>query len=184
MKIAICAGNSLIAKAFLSGLDGLIGAGVVELVGTDPLRSGSFDAIIIPGNSLGAIDQGTAGAILSGMSWAAKRRLSRHIYRQYLGSQPIGTAFITGAHMDNFTWAIHAPIRKYPQDTIGHDAVFSFCRAALLALHHHNQNSQNPVSSVLIPDMSMATWLDMQDYAEQVCEAIKSVVEHGAYGNP
>ncbi|EAP4124944.1 phage tail protein, partial [Salmonella enterica] len=106
-------------------------------------------------NSFGLMDGGVDAAITTYFGTQLQRRVQKYIIQEYLGEQPVGTAFITETGDGEHPWLIHAPTMRVPLIIDGTDAVYNATRAALLAIFQHNKSvaEYKKIKSVVFPAM-------------------------------
>jgi O-acetyl-ADP-ribose deacetylase (regulator of RNase III) len=72
---------------------------------------------------------------------------------QYMGEQPIGTAFIIPTDDSQIPFIAHAPTMRVPGSIAGTDKVYVATWAALLAVQQHNQIDEQKIRTVAFPAM-------------------------------
>ena len=114
-----------------------------------------FDCMVSAANSFGLMDGGVDAAITAFFGTQLMSRVQQHIVNEYLGEQPVGSAFIIGSGDHKHPWLVHAPTMRVPLIISGTDAVYLATRAALLAVYHHNktQSEHNKIRRVVFPAM-------------------------------
>ncbi|EJU1658950.1 macro domain-containing protein [Salmonella enterica] len=114
-----------------------------------------FDCMVSAANSFGLMDGGVDAAITAYFGPQLQERVQQHIVREYLGEQPVGTAFVTGTGNSKHPWLVHAPTMRVPLIIDGTDAVYNATRAALLAIFQHNKSAgeDRRITSVVFPAM-------------------------------
>ncbi|ECP5789991.1 phage tail protein [Salmonella enterica] len=114
-----------------------------------------FDCMVSAANSFGLMDGGVDAAITTYFGTQLQRRVQKYIIQEYLGEQPVGTAFITETGDGEHPWLIHAPTMRVPLIIDGTDAVYNATRAALLAIFQHNKSvaEYKKIKSVVFPAM-------------------------------
>lgn len=114
-----------------------------------------FDCMVSAANSFGLMDGGVDAAITAFYGKQLMSRVQQHIVNEYLGEQPVGSAFIIGSGDHKHPWLVHAPTMRVPLIISGTDAVYLATRAALLAVYHHNktQSEHNKIGRVVFPAM-------------------------------
>ena len=65
-------------------------------------------------NSFGLMDGGVDAAITAFFGTQLQTRVQNHILREYLGEQPVGTAFVIETGDNNHPWLVHAPTMRVP----------------------------------------------------------------------
>ncbi|EDJ8499288.1 phage tail protein [Salmonella enterica] len=114
-----------------------------------------FDCMVSAANSFGLMDGGVDAAITTYFGTQLQRRVQKYIIQEYLGEQPVGTAFITETGDGEHPWLVHAPTMRVPLIIDGTDAVYNATRAALLAIFQHNKSTgeDRKIKSVVFPAM-------------------------------
>ncbi|EEJ0780838.1 phage tail protein [Salmonella enterica] len=114
-----------------------------------------FDCMVSAANSFGLMDGGVDAAITAFFGTQLQGRVQKHIIQEYLGEQPVGTAFITETGDCEHPWLIHAPTMRVPLIIDGTDAIYNATRAALLAIFQHNKSvvEYKKIKSVVFPAM-------------------------------
>lgn len=87
-----------------------------------------FDCMVSAANSFGLMDGGVDAAITTYFGTQLQERVQQHILREYLGEQPVGTAFVTGTGNSKHPWLVHAPTIRVPLIIDGTDAVYNATR--------------------------------------------------------
>ncbi|EBR8491967.1 phage tail protein, partial [Salmonella enterica subsp. enterica serovar Hull] len=106
-------------------------------------------------NSFGLMDGGVDAAITAYLGPQLQERVQQNIIREYLGEQPVGTAFVIETGNSKYPWLVHAPTMRVPLIIDGTDAVYNATRAALLAIFQHNKSAgeDRKIKSVVFPAM-------------------------------
>ncbi|ECP5752800.1 macro domain-containing protein, partial [Salmonella enterica] len=114
-----------------------------------------FDCMVSAANSFGLMDGGVDAAITTYFGTQLQRHVQKYIIQEYLGEQPVGTAFITETGDGEHPWLVHAPTMRVPLIIDGTDAVYNATRAALLAIFQHNKSvaEYKKIKSVVFPAM-------------------------------
>ncbi|EHW5310389.1 macro domain-containing protein [Escherichia albertii] len=114
-----------------------------------------FDCMVSAANSFGLMDGGVDTAITAFFGTQLQTRVQNHILREYLGEQPVGTAFVIETGDNNHPWLVHAPTMRVPLTIDGTDAVYNATWAALLAIFQHNKNAttDRKIKTVVFPAM-------------------------------
>ncbi|EIK1778910.1 macro domain-containing protein, partial [Salmonella enterica] len=68
-----------------------------------------FDCMVSAANSFGLMDGGVDAAITTYFGTQLQRHVQKYIIQEYLGEQPVGTAFITETGDGEHPWLVHAP---------------------------------------------------------------------------
>ncbi|ECA5249485.1 phage tail protein [Salmonella enterica] len=114
-----------------------------------------FDCMVSAANSFGLMDGGVDAAITAYFGPQLQERVQQNIIREYLGEQPVGTAFVIETGNSKHPWLVHAPTMRVPLIIDGTDAVYNATRAALLAIFQHNKSTREgrKIKSVVFPAM-------------------------------
>ncbi|EAB1451255.1 macro domain-containing protein [Escherichia albertii] len=114
-----------------------------------------FDCMVSAANSFGLMDGGVDAAITAFFGTQLQTRVQNHILREYLGEQPVGTAFVIETGDNHHPWLIHAPTMRVPLTIDGTDAVYNATWAALLAIFQHNKNAttDRKIKTAVFPAM-------------------------------
>ncbi|EDS5479677.1 macro domain-containing protein [Salmonella enterica] len=114
-----------------------------------------FDCMVSAANSFGLMDGGVDAAITAYFGSQLQERVQQNIIREYLGEQPVGTAFVIETGNSKYPWLVHAPTMRVPLIIDGTDAVYNATRAALLAIFQHNKSAgeDRKIKSVVFPAM-------------------------------
>ncbi|EAR5546849.1 macro domain-containing protein [Salmonella enterica] len=114
-----------------------------------------FDCMVSAANSFGLMDGGVDAAITTYFGTQLQRRVQKYIIQEYLGEQPVGSAFVIETGNSKHPWLIHAPTMRVPLIIDGTDAVYNATRAALLAIFQHNKSvaEYKKIKSVVFPAM-------------------------------
>lgn len=131
------------------------GVNDVEVVGKPFETIAEFDCMVSAANSFGLMDGGVDAAITAFFGTQLQARVQKHIVDEYLGEQPVGTAFVIESGDSNHPWLAHAPTMRIPLIIDGTDAVYNATWAALLAIHKHNRTAaeDQKIKSVVFPAM-------------------------------
>lgn len=114
-----------------------------------------FDCMVSAANGFGLMDGGVDAAITAFFGTQLQRRVQKYIIQEYLGEQPVGTAFVIETGNSKHPWLVHAPTMRVPLIIDGTDAVYNATRAALLAIFQHNKSAgeDRKITSVVFPAM-------------------------------
>lgn len=111
------------------------------------------DCFFTAGNAFGHMTAGIDAAVIRRFGDDLLRRVRHRIMDQYLGEQPVGTAFLIATGSDAIPYLAHAPTMRVPGNIEGTDKVYCATWAALLAIHAHNQTADAPIEVVALPAM-------------------------------
>jgi O-acetyl-ADP-ribose deacetylase (regulator of RNase III) len=110
------------------------------------------DCFVTAGNSFGIMTAGIDAAVVHVHGQQLMDRIQRRILDDYLGEQPIGTAFIEPTGNPDYPWLAHAPTMRVPAGIDGTDKVYAATWGAFIAIDVHNRTS-DPIRTVALPAM-------------------------------
>lgn len=70
---------------------------------------------------------------------------------EFLGEQPVGTAFLIETGDESLPFVCHAPTMRVPGNIEGTDKVYSATWAALLAIQAHNVRAERRIETIALP---------------------------------
>jgi O-acetyl-ADP-ribose deacetylase (regulator of RNase III) len=138
------------SEAFRDRFAGLSGVRVIQ---------GKFedlephDCFVTAGNAFGLMTAGIDAAVVRFFGEEVMRRVQHRIMDQFLGEQPVGTAFLVSTHHPAIPFLAHAPTMRVPGSIEGTDKVYAATWAALLAVHAHNLASDHKIGVMALPAM-------------------------------
>jgi O-acetyl-ADP-ribose deacetylase (regulator of RNase III) len=136
--------------AFRSRFDGLPGVRVVR---------GRFedlpphDCFVTAGNAFGLMTAGIDAAVVRFHGPGLMERVQRRILDEFLGEQPVGTAFVEPTGNPEYPFVAHAPTMRVPGSIEGSDKVYCATWAALLAINAHNAREERKIFAAAFPAM-------------------------------
>lgn len=111
------------------------------------------DCFVTAGNSFGIMTAGIDAAIVHFLGEQIMQRVQYQIMDDFLGEQPVGTAFVLPTGRSHVPFLCHAPTMRVPGGIDGTDKVYAATWAALLAIHAHNRHSEQKIHTVALPAM-------------------------------
>src|SRR5947207_8418001 len=111
------------------------------------------DCFVTAGNAFGMMTAGIDAAVVRFFGGSLMEQIQHRIMDQYLGEQPVGTAFIEPTNHPGRPFVAHAPTMRVPGSIEGTDNVYCATWAALLAIQAHNQTSARKIESAAFPAM-------------------------------
>lgn len=106
-------------------------------------------------------------------------RIQWRIQNEYLGEQPVGTAFIEPTANKDYPFVCHAPTMRVPGSIEGTDKVYAATFAALVAIYRHN--AAGPalrIESVALPAMGTGFgFVPFDECARQMAVAYRNYLE-------
>jgi O-acetyl-ADP-ribose deacetylase (regulator of RNase III) len=81
------------------------------------------------------------------------QRVQQRIMDQFLGEQPVGTAFLESTGHADRPFVCHAPTMRVPSNIAGTDCVYRATWAALVAVQGHNVVAEPKIETVALPAM-------------------------------
>jgi O-acetyl-ADP-ribose deacetylase (regulator of RNase III) len=113
----------------------------------------SHDCFVTAGNAFGMMTAGIDAAVIRFFGEELMKRIQHRIMDQFLGEQPVGTAFIEPTGHPDYPFLAHALTMRAPGSIDGTDKVYSATWAALLAIYTHNLTSETKIETVAFPAM-------------------------------
>jgi O-acetyl-ADP-ribose deacetylase (regulator of RNase III) len=111
------------------------------------------DCFVTAGNAFGIMTAGIDAAVVNFFGEDLMRRVQHRIMDQFLGEQPVGTAFLEPTGNPDYPFLAHAPTMRVPGSIEGTDKVYSAAWAALVAVHAHNVIADRKIETVAFPAM-------------------------------
>jgi O-acetyl-ADP-ribose deacetylase (regulator of RNase III) len=111
------------------------------------------DCFVTAGNAFGIMTAGIDAAVVRFFGEQLMARIQFRIMDEYLGEQPVGTAFIEPTGNPTYPFVAHAPTMRVPGSIDGTDKVYSATWAALVAIHAHNLESESRIATAAFPAM-------------------------------
>lgn len=111
------------------------------------------DCFVTAGNSFGIMTAGIDAAVVQFFGEPIMEAVQHRIMDQYIGEQPIGTAFIVPTGHTHVPFLAHAPTMRVPSNIDGTDKIYNATWGALLAIHAHNQVSDQKIEVAAFPAM-------------------------------
>lgn len=134
-----------------------------------------FDAIVSPANSFGLMDGGIDWFITDYFGKQLMTRVQEKIICDYLGEQPVGSAFVIETGNEMHPYLVHSPTMRVPKSVKGTDIAYVSTHAALIAVNRHNRENKNKIEILLM--CGMGTGCGEMDYniaASQMARAWKN----------
>ena len=122
-------------EAFAHRFAGLPNVRVVE---SDYAGLAPHDCFVTAGNSFGQMSAGIDRAVAARFGEGFVAGVQARILDDYLGEQPVGTAFVQPTGDADRPFVCHAPTMRVPGSIDGTDKVYAATWAALLAVYRHN----------------------------------------------
>lgn len=111
------------------------------------------DCFVTAGNSFGIMTAGIDAAVVRFFGPEIMRRVQSRIQDEYLGEQPVGTAFLIETGHAQYPFVCHAPTMRVPGSIEGTDHVYAATWAAFLAVNTHRAAGGQPIESLVLPAM-------------------------------
>jgi O-acetyl-ADP-ribose deacetylase (regulator of RNase III) len=111
------------------------------------------DCFVTAGNAFGLMTAGIDAAVVRFFGEQLMLRVQHRIMDQFLGEQPVGTAFIEPTGHPDRPFLVHAPTMRVPGNIEGTDKVYCATWAAWLAIHAHNVASEQKIETAAFPAM-------------------------------
>ncbi|MEE3715843.1 macro domain-containing protein [Tumidithrix elongata RA019] len=134
-----------------------------------------FDCLVSAANSFGIMDGGVDLAIINFFGQPLMEDVQTRILRDYLGEQPVGTSMIVETGNLLHPFIAHTPTMRVPMPIAHTDQVYSAMWAMLLAVYHHNQQSNKIIDIVACPGLGTTTGkMPYSEAAQQMAMAYKN----------
>lgn len=114
---------------------------------------GPHMCFVTAGNSYGVMTAGIDAAILARFGEGLMREIQDRILNDYLGEQPVGSAFVHATGDARRPYLCHAPTMRTPGPIGGSSQIYSATFAALRAVHRFNLELEVPIDEVVLPAM-------------------------------
>jgi O-acetyl-ADP-ribose deacetylase (regulator of RNase III) len=111
------------------------------------------DCFVTAANSYGMMTAGIDAVLVEFFGEMLMKRVHHHIMDQYLGEQPVGTAFVISTGHQDFPFIAHSPTMRVPGSIRGTENVYTATWAALLAIHRHNLSEERKITTAAFPAM-------------------------------
>jgi O-acetyl-ADP-ribose deacetylase (regulator of RNase III) len=136
------------------------------------------DCFVTAGNAFGLMTAGIDAAVVRFFGQELMQRIQVRIMDQFLGEQPVGTAFIEPTGNPDYPFLAHAPTMRVPGSIEGTDKVYSATWAALLAVYAHNNASDAKIEVVAFPAMGTGFGgVPFEEAARQMAAAYKHYLD-------
>ncbi len=109
------------------------------------------DCFVTAANSFGIMTAGIDAAVVRYFGDELMERVQFRIMNEFLGEQPVGTAFLIETHHAAIPFVCHAPTMRVPGGIDGTDKVYAATWAALLAVYNHNASQAQKIETVAFP---------------------------------
>jgi O-acetyl-ADP-ribose deacetylase (regulator of RNase III) len=109
------------------------------------------DCFVTAGNAFGIMTAGIDAAVIHRFGEPLMHRVQQRIMDEYLGEQPVGTAFIVETGDPSLPFLAHAPTMRVPGSIEGTDKVYTATWAALLAIQAHNRTAARRIAVAAFP---------------------------------
>ncbi|UUO06342.1 macro domain-containing protein [Blastopirellula sp. J2-11] len=111
------------------------------------------DCFVTAGNSFGMMTAGIDAAVVAFHGESLMTQVQNRILDEYLGEQPVGTAFVVETNTPGYPFVVHAPTMRVPGSIAGTDKVYAATLAALVVIYRHNVTHPQKISTVALPAM-------------------------------
>lgn len=111
------------------------------------------DCFVTAGNAFGIMTAGIDAAVIRRLGESLMQRVQHRIMDQYMGEQPVGSAFVISTGDVELPFLVHAPTMRVPGSIAGTDKIYAATWAALLAIQAHNQSAEPKIETVALPAM-------------------------------
>lgn len=109
------------------------------------------DCFVTAANSFGIMTAGIDAAVVRFFGEELMQQVQLRIMNDYLGEQPVGTAFLVETNHRDIPFVCHAPTMRVPGGIDGTDKVYSATWGALLSIYQHNLQHERKIQTVAFP---------------------------------
>jgi O-acetyl-ADP-ribose deacetylase (regulator of RNase III) len=148
IKLWLIHPQSDMCEAFRERFEGLPNVQVIQARFED---LEPHDCFVTAGNAFGIMTAGIDAAVVHYFGEDLMRRVQHRIMDEYLGEQPVGTAFLIPTQHPAIPFLCHAPTMRVPGSIEQTDKVYSATWGALLAIHAHNLHADQKIETVAFP---------------------------------
>mgnify|MGYP000079556607 CR=1 FL=1 len=112
---------------------------------------GPHDCFVTAANAFGMMTAGIDAAVIARFGEDLMKRIQFRIMDEYLGEQPVGTAFLIETDDADIPFLCHAPTMRVPGSIEDSNKVYTATWAAFLAIYAHNIRSERKIRTVAFP---------------------------------
>ena len=136
------------------------------------------DCFVTAGNAFDIMTAGIDAAVVRRFGTSLMERVQHRIMDEFMGEQPVGTAFVIATEDHRLPFIAHAPTMRVPGSIAGTDKVYVATWAVLLAVQAHNQKSEQRISTVAFPAMGTGFGgVPFSEAARQMAAAYRHYLE-------
>lgn len=136
------------------------------------------DCFVTAGNAFGIMTAGIDAAVVRFFGEQIMQRVQHRIMDEFLGEQPVGTAFVEPTGKADYPFLAHAPTMRVPSSIAGTDKVYSASWAALLAILSHNRTAETKIETVAFPAMGTGFgYVPFDEAARQMAAAYRHYLD-------
>ncbi|HQR41221.1 MAG TPA: macro domain-containing protein [Gemmatales bacterium] len=136
------------------------------------------DCFVTAGNAFGHMTAGIDAAVIGRFGDTLMQQVQHRIMDEYLGEQPVGTAFVIPTGDPTLPFLCHAPTMRVPGNIEGTDKVYTATWAAFLAIVAHNRSSSQRIEVVAMPAMGTGFGgVAFEEAARQMAVAYRHLLE-------
>src|SRR6185437_1551655 len=134
----------------------------------------AVDCFVTAGNAFGIMTAGIDAAVVRFFGLDLMQRIQHRIINEFLGEQPVGTAFIEPTHHSHCPFLCHAPTMRVPCSIDRTDKVYMATWAALLAVEAHNNQHEQKIATIGMPAMGTGFGrMEFDEAAKQMAAAYR-----------
>ena len=136
------------------------------------------DCFVTAGNSFGIMNAGIDAAVVRHFGRELMERVQYPIMDEFLGEQPVGTAFVVSTGDAAKPFVVRAPTMRVPGNIEGSDNIYRAAWAALLAIHRHNLTAERKIETVAFPAFGTGFGgVTFDEAARQMAAAYRHYIE-------
>ncbi|MCA9039378.1 MAG: macro domain-containing protein [Planctomycetaceae bacterium] len=111
------------------------------------------NCFVTAGNAYGIMTAGIDAAVIGFFGQELMGRVQTRILDDYLGEQPVGSAFVLETGHAGIPFLCHSPTMRTPGSIEGTEKVYIATWAALLSIYQFNIDSARKIETVCFPAM-------------------------------
>lgn len=145
----------------------------------------SYEGLITAGNSFGLMDAGMDLAVVKFFGIQLMNDIQEKILGDYLGEQPVGSAFVVETGNIMHPYVVHAPTMRTPMNINLTDNIYNAMWASLVAVHQHNQKAKREIKDLVTTSLGTGTGgVEALESSLQMKLAIQHFLSPAEYINP
>jgi O-acetyl-ADP-ribose deacetylase (regulator of RNase III) len=136
------------------------------------------DCFVTAANSYGMMTAGIYAVLVNFFGKILMDRVQHRIMDEFLGEQPVGTAFVIATEHTDYPFVVHAPTMRVPGSIRGTENVYAATWASLLAIYRHNLTCDEKITTAAFPAMGTGFGdVPFDEAARQMAAAYRAYLE-------